>query len=382
MQPLQASQAEVTRSLQNALDAASWDLKQWTASLPFIVRNPTDLPGGAANFATEGLCHNILEYLKPMYKGYKIYFSSKYNNQQPHLAFGGDSGWKDLLKDIEIAGMQAGFYPVSNGGNCSKRIMICRGSRLYQGKKREEHSPSKQNYRNETLHLDCNNSRGNTGKLQPRKTRTTRALHRNVSCPFRFNIRVDDIGYYLVGGSGCAHHAHHQKVSKVSNLEFAIPTRLICAAKKDILVSVGCAKANDGVGRNIHFSRCGHVIPRSQVRYINGFQSGNRAGAELEKDICELECEPSTVDKLLKSFRDKGYDHCVLYHHVRVGQPGGETEMIGDVQCCRKITRCIAKNRFVRTACKKLTWVFVNSVKYMQKDNVGFCKQREVYVKT
>jgi hypothetical protein len=293
MQPLQASQAEVTRSLQNALDAASWDLKQWTASLPFIVRNPTDLPGGAANFATEGLCHNILEYLKPMYKGYKIYFSSKYNNQQPHLAFGGDSGWKDLLKDIEIAGMQAGFYPVSNGGNCSKRIMICRGSRLYQGKKREEHSPSKQNYRNETLHSDCNNSRGNTGKLQPRKTRTTRALHRNVSCPFRFNIRVDDIGYYLVGGSGCAHHAHHPKVS---NLEFAIPTRLICAAEKDILVSVGCAKANDGVGRNIHFSRCGHVIPRSQVRYINGFQSGNRAGAELEKDICELECEPSTVD--------------------------------------------------------------------------------------
>jgi hypothetical protein len=129
-------------------------------------------------------------------------------------------------------------------------------------------------------------------------------------------------------------------------------------------VSVGCAKANDGVGRNIHFSRCGHVIPRSQVRYINGFQSGNRAGAELEKDICELECEPSTVDKLLKSFRDKGYDHCVLYHHVRVGQPG-ETEMIGDVQCCRKITRCIAKNRFVRTACKKITWVFANSVKYM-----------------
>ena len=141
MQPLQASQAEVTRSLQNALDAASWDLKQWTASLPFIVRNPTDLPGGAANFATEGLCHNILEYLKPMYKGYKIYFSSKYNNQQPHLAFGGDSGWKDLLKDIEIAGMQAGFYPVSNGGNCSKRIMICRGSRLYQGKKERNTVP-------------------------------------------------------------------------------------------------------------------------------------------------------------------------------------------------------------------------------------------------
>jgi hypothetical protein len=42
-----------------------------------------------------------------------------------------------------------------------------------------------------------------------------------------------------------------------------------------------------------------------------------------------MECEPSMVDKLLKPFRDKGYDHCVLYHHVRVGKPG-ETEMIDD----------------------------------------------------
>ena len=42
-----------------------------------------------------------------------------------------------------------------------------------------------------------------------------------------------------------------------------------------------------------------------------------------------MECEPSMVDTLLKSFRDKGYDHFVLFHHVRVGQPG-ETEMIGD----------------------------------------------------
>jgi hypothetical protein len=168
-----------------------------------------------------------------------------------HVGFGGDRGWKDLMKGIEIAGMQAGFYPVSNGGNHSKRIMICRGSRKYQGRNREEHSPSKQNYRTETLHSDCNNSRVNAGKLLPRKTRTTRALHLDVSCPFRFNVRVDDIGFYLVGGSGCVHHAHHPKVT---SLEFAVPTRLICAVEKDILVSVGCAKANDAVGRNVHFS--------------------------------------------------------------------------------------------------------------------------------
>jgi len=38
---------------------------------------------------------------------------------------------------------------------------------------------------------------------------------------------------------------------------YAVPTRLIGGVEKDILVSVGSAKANDGVGRSIHFSRCG-----------------------------------------------------------------------------------------------------------------------------
>ena len=82
MQPLEASQAELTRSLQEALDAASQDLNKWTADLPFVVRNSShQLPGVAANVRSEGICDNILEYLKPMYKGYKIYFSAKYNQQ-------------------------------------------------------------------------------------------------------------------------------------------------------------------------------------------------------------------------------------------------------------------------------------------------------------
>jgi len=48
-------------------------------------------------------------------------------------------------------------------------------------------------------------------------------------------------------------------------LEYAVPTRLIGGVEKDILVSVGCAKAKDCVGRSIQFSQCGYVIPRSQV---------------------------------------------------------------------------------------------------------------------
>jgi hypothetical protein len=65
------------------------------------------------------------------------------------------------------------------------------------------------------------------------------------------SIGFDGFGYYLVGGTGNSHHAYHPKVMKV---EYAVPARLIGGDEKDILVSVGWAKANDGVGRSIHFS--------------------------------------------------------------------------------------------------------------------------------
>ena len=73
-------------------------------------------------------------------------------------------------------------------------------------------------------------------KATARKTQTTRALDKASACPFRFNIRADKIGFYLVGGTGCAHHAHHPQKTRELN----------CAAEKDILVSVVCVKENNG----------------------------------------------------------------------------------------------------------------------------------------
>jgi hypothetical protein len=58
------------------------------------------------------------------------------------------------------------------------------------------------------------------------------------------------VGYYLVGGIGCANLAHHKKLM---HSDVASPIRLINIAEKDLIVSVAIAKANDGVGRNLHF---------------------------------------------------------------------------------------------------------------------------------
>ena len=162
-QPLvEVTHAEVTRSLQEALDAASWDLKHWTAVLPFTIRNTM------GNVVFEESRHEkLLEYLKPMYKGHKIYFGAKYDSKHRHFGPDNDEGWKNLLKDIEVVVIPGGFYPISNGGDRSKRVIICRGSRMYQGTKQQLHSPSKQHYRIETLHSDRKNSRGKAGKLLP-----------------------------------------------------------------------------------------------------------------------------------------------------------------------------------------------------------------------
>ncbi len=110
----------------------------------------------------------------------------------------------------------------------------------------------------------------------------------------------------------------------MTKVECAVPTQLIGVAEKDILFSVGSAKANDGVGRRVLFSRCGFVIPRSQVRYINGFQ--NDGLDEYGKRILKPNYDESTVDKLLHTFRVKGNYHSVLYHHIDGLHSAGSTQ--------------------------------------------------------
>lgn len=296
-----------TRQLQDALDTALIDLNSWTVGIPFSVRYPTP-------FSSEEDHEDILAFLDIKYSGQKIYFSSKYNHA-PISFVKEHIGWKQLLNDLERQGMQAsGLNLVGNGGGVQRRVIKCgQGFRRYQGtKQQEQHSPSKLKYRHETIHGDRKNSRGATGKMMPRKSRTKRALDNSCLCPFVFTIKFDEFGFYMLGGYGEARHRNHPKLCK---RECSVPTRLICPNEKDILISLGVAKANDGVGRNVHFSRSGYVIPRSQVRYINGFRSPSNDDPDLDNYRHLLPGE-SSVDKLLKSLRDRGCDHCVLYHHV------------------------------------------------------------------
>ncbi len=56
-----------------------------------------------------------------MYKGYKIYFSDKYSESNSS----GSDDWKELLRDLAIAGMQGGFYLIGNDTYKDKHIVVC-----------------------------------------------------------------------------------------------------------------------------------------------------------------------------------------------------------------------------------------------------------------
>ena len=216
---------------------------------------------------------------------------------------------------------EAGLNLISNGGHCNTPWIVCgQGFKRYQGTKQHEHSPSKQLYRCKTHHSDCKISRCQVGMKMPRKTRTKQTLDLTCPCPFCFVAKVDQFRFYLLGGS------------RGNDMHCSQPnTRLICPEEKDIMVSVGNAKANDGVGRNVHFSQSGNVIPRSQVRYINGFQNTTN-NPEHHDNVYRLEPGESLVDKLLKSFREKQFNHCVLFRHIsqRSQSHEGDVHKIAD----------------------------------------------------
>ena len=98
--------------IQEALDAASLDLKQCTAILSFVILS-LDIYISTVNSEIS----DLIELHRPMYRGQKVYFAGKYNmesvcNGRIGSLFRWQSTcWRQLLMNLELAGMkQQGFH--------------------------------------------------------------------------------------------------------------------------------------------------------------------------------------------------------------------------------------------------------------------------------
>jgi hypothetical protein len=73
------------------------------------------------------------------------------------------------------------------------------------------------------------------------KGRSKHAEDNTCLCSFLINIKYDEFGFYLVGGRGQGCHNNHPRLLPA---ECRIPLRLMDPEEKNILHSIGVAKAN------------------------------------------------------------------------------------------------------------------------------------------
>ena len=119
------------------MNGASLVLKQWTAILPFVISS-SDSSGA---FVDCQIPADLLEFVKPMYSGQRVYLAWKCNTESVHnggigASFGKEATcWRQLLMDLELAGMKQGCHLVGNGGGRKRRI-VCRESRMHKAQSR------------------------------------------------------------------------------------------------------------------------------------------------------------------------------------------------------------------------------------------------------
>jgi hypothetical protein len=297
-----SSKLLTTESLQKAIDELKNDLQSWDALIAFPVVLPV-LPGMPA---TLSYCNNLLEYTKSKYKGQKVYFcQSKYPLHD---------GWEVLKNDLESAALEQGSAIISNGGGTGKarnsKKLICKCGRVYQRGLTDKDKVK--TFRNGSLHSDRKNSRGPNGKRMPRRTSSMRPDNANSVCRMSFTIKWDKNGYYLYCGYGNIKHTNHVKLA---GKHMTFPKRLVADAERDVVESIGAAKALHAVARNVHFQRTGRLLSHSQVRYMHNMAEKITMALSVDGSSINIDAL-SDSERMFEHFKLHGVNYSLLYNHV------------------------------------------------------------------
>jgi hypothetical protein len=253
---------DASLELHSRAERAHERLKVWSADIPFPLYCYANLDCSFHLVSN----NDILQYVSPLFKNQKFYFSPWEYPVHP------DKAWDDpslvkLQKDLTIAARATGTEIFKNGGSTKMdRVMRCCCG--IQHKQRTSNAApggvaiANKDYRKESLKYDRQNSRGPQGRSMPRRTVINRPAQ--ATCRMFFVLGKDDIGFFLVAGRGRAEHSGHIKIDPEQK---ALRTHLLKEEDVQLLKSVGKANALNATGRNILYANTGQYLSSAQVRY-------------------------------------------------------------------------------------------------------------------
>ena len=185
----------------------------------------------------------------------------------------GDDSLTDLKRDIKRSAFDSGFTLSTNGGGIGVTLLRCGAFRC-----RSESAEDHPNFCSTSLVANHKNRRQN-GRAKSRR----RHVRVKGVCPFRFNVKWDEHGYYvfLTNNFGNPRHQFHPQPFDPSTLP--IPTSLLTEEEEQDTHHVTNSTCVTS-GRNYVFSKFKQFLSRAKVAYL----MSKDQGITKEDDITQM----------------------------------------------------------------------------------------------
>lgn len=228
-----------------------------------------------------------------------------------------------LRADLQKAAFENGQEVICNGSNNGKNagniVFNCKRNRVYKSSNEGSSDPGEKLFRKQSLINDkAKNARGPEGIRLPRRTGTDKPTETEFICHYRFTVKWDLSGYYILLGWGQAHHEHHAKLSAA---DLSFPSRLVESHDQEIFSAIKDSRVNDGAGRHFFKQWTGYNISRSKFRYISR-RNERSLGSTSVADVTSVE---SFITTLTNS--DK-FSWAILYDEIVDVLPKENTSVI------------------------------------------------------
>ena len=135
-----------------------------------------------------------------------------------------------------------------------------------------------------------------------RRRDTSLSMSNKELCPFKILISYDDLGFFVINGSGNNLHKNH---AKNISARPKIPSSLMSDREKDLVRPMFNSECTIEMIQNTLFVNFDRILSKSSLRYVR----------DMYKLVTEYKNLPlDNNEKMRKHFQDKKYPHAMLFH--------------------------------------------------------------------